>query len=127
MESERYSIVLHTDAEQAVRNLVGGVSSQFSFQVRKASNQQHQSVGAAERGVRRLKETLAVLRADLNRQHLDIRFDKECIGEALNYLALSHNHYGKTRETSMYVTIGSFGRKTFVETCECNVWFNSVS
>ena len=101
MESERYSIVLHTDAEQAVRNLIGGVSSQFSFQVRKASNQQHQSVGAAERGVRRLKETLAVLRADLNSHKLDIRFDKECIGEALNYLALSHNHFGKTRETNM--------------------------
>ena len=101
MESERYSIVLHTDAEQAVRNLVGGVSPQFTFQVRKAGNQQHQSVGAAERGVRRLKETLAVLRADLNKHDVDIRFDKECIGEALNYLALSHNHYGKTRETNM--------------------------
>ena len=101
MESEHYSIVLHTDAEQAVRNLVAGASSQFTFQVRKAGNQLHQSVGSAERGVRRLKETLSILRADLNQNGLDIRFDKECIGEALNYLALVHNHFGKTRETDL--------------------------
>ena len=101
MESEHYSIVLHTDAEQAVRNLVSGASSQFTFQVRKAGSQQRQSVGSAERGVRRLKETLSVLRADLNQNGLDIRFDKECIGEALNYLALVHNHFGKTRETDL--------------------------
>ena len=101
MESEHYSIVLHTDAEQAVRNLVAGASSHFTFQVRKAGNQQRQSVGSAERGVRRLKETLSVLRADLNQNGLDIRFDKECIGEALNYLALVQNHFGKTRETDL--------------------------
>ena len=101
MESERYSIVLHTDAEQAVRNLIAGSSAQFSFQVKKARNQQHQSIGGAERGVRRLRETLAVLRADLNQNGWDIRFDPECIGEALNYLALMQNHFGRTRETDM--------------------------
>ena len=101
MESERYSIILHTDAEQAVRNLITGSSSQFSFQVRKARNQQHQSVGFAERGVRRLRATLSVLRADLNQSGWDIRFDQECIGEALNYLALMQNYFGRTRETDM--------------------------
>ena len=101
MESERYSIVLHTDAEQAVRNLITGSSAQFSFQVKKARNQQHQSIGGAERGVRRLRETLAVLRADLNQNGWDIRFDPDCIGEALNYLALMQNHFGRTRETDM--------------------------
>ena len=101
MESEKYSIVLHTDAEQAVRNLITGSSAQFSFQVKKARNQQHQSIGGSERGVRRLRETLAVLRADLNQNGWDIRFDPDCIGEALNYLALMQNHFGKTRETDM--------------------------
>lgn len=45
MESEKHSIILHADVEQAIRNLITGSSSQISFQVRKARNQQHQSVG----------------------------------------------------------------------------------
>jgi len=98
MESEKYSIILHTDAEQAIRNLITGSSSQISFQVRKARNQQHQSVGFAERGVRRLRETLSVLLADLNQNGWDIRFDQD---EALNYLALMQNYFGRTRKTDM--------------------------
>lgn len=89
------NMLLHTDAEQAIRNLITGSSSPISFQVRKARNQQHQSVGFAERGVRRLRETLSVLLADLNQNGWDIRFDQD---EALNYLALMQNYFGRTRK-----------------------------
>ena len=101
LESERMSIILHTDAEQAVRSLITSSSTRFSFQVRKASNQQHQSIGGAERGVRRMKESLAILRADITQGGWDVRFDAEHLGEALTYLALMHNHYGKSRETDL--------------------------
>ena len=111
LESERMSIILHTDAEQAVRNLVTSSSSRFSFQVRKAGNQQHQSIGGAERGVRRMKESLAILRADLIQNGWDVRMDAEHLNEALTYLALMHNHYGKSRETDMSPLEMASGRR----------------
>ncbi len=99
VENETCSVILHTDAEQAVRSLVTSSTSKIVFQVRKARNQQHQSIGGAERSVRRLRETLAILRADLNQAGWDIRFEYEHLQEALTYLALSHNHFGKSRES----------------------------
>ncbi len=75
--SSKSSIVLHTDAERAVGQLVSRVPSNFTFTIRRATPQQHRSVGGAERGVRRLKENLSVLRADLNKAGVDIPFTKE--------------------------------------------------
>ena len=99
LESEKSSIVLHTDAEASVRSLVTGCSTRFVFHVRKARPQQHQSVGAAERGVRRLKESLTILRADLNGNGVDLKFGVDGLSDAFKYLALVHNHFGKSRET----------------------------
>ena len=79
MSSERSSIVLHTGSEQAVSHLVSRVSSRFTFAVRRASPQQHRSVGAAERCVRRLKESLAVRRSDMNQHGVDILFTEESL------------------------------------------------
>ena len=90
------SVVLHTDAEQAVGDLISDCSERISFLVRKANPQQHRSVGAAERAVRRLKESLGVLRADLNKSGADLNFTPNSVAEALTYLALVHNHFGKT-------------------------------
>ena len=95
LSSERASIVLHTDSERAVSELVTKVSDRFVFTVRRAAPQQHRSVGHAERAVRRLKERLAVVRADLNQSSVDIAFSNESLGEVLTYLGLVHNHYGK--------------------------------
>jgi len=99
LESEKVSIVLHTDAETAVRTLVTGCSPKFVFHVRKARPQQHQSVGLAERSVRRLKESLTILRADLNGNGLDLKFGVGGLSDALTYLSLVHNHFGRSRET----------------------------
>ena len=95
LSSERSSIVLQTDAERAVSELVTRASSRYTFIVRRASPQQHRSVGGAERTVRRLKESLSVLRSDMNASGIDISFSSESLHEVLNFLALSHNHYGK--------------------------------
>ena len=58
------------------------------FHVRKCRNQQHQSLGSAERAVRRLRESLAVVRADINTGGWDIKFDYENLQEALIYVGL---------------------------------------
>ena len=111
LESERMSIILHTDSEQAVRNLVTSSSSRFSFQVRKSGNQQHQSIGGAERGVRRIKESLAILRADLMEHGWDVRMSSENLGEGLTYLALMHNHFRRSREMDMIALEMISGRR----------------
>ena len=95
LSSGRASIVLHTDSERAVSELVTKVSDRFVFTVRRAAPQQHRSVGHAERAVRRLKESLAVIRSDLNKASVDIAFSNESLGEVLTYLGLVHNHYFK--------------------------------
>ena len=66
------SVRLVTDAEGAVADLVGTSSGAFSFQVKRAEPQNHEAVGSAERGVRRLKESLQTLRSDLNVEGLDV-------------------------------------------------------
>ena len=73
LTSTRTGVILHTDAERAVAELVGKSSERYTFNVRRANPQQHQSVGAAERAVRRLKESLSVLRADLNSGGADVK------------------------------------------------------
>ncbi|CAE7234113.1 gcy-14, partial [Symbiodinium microadriaticum] len=60
------SVLLSTDSESAVSDLVGTAASEFTFSVRKAGPQQHEAVGAAERAVRKVKEALQTLRSDLN-------------------------------------------------------------
>ena len=95
LSSEKSSIVLQTDAERAVSELVTRVSSRFTFVVRRASPQQHRSIGGAERTVRRLKGSLAVLRSDMNAAGIDISFSPESLNEVLTFSALSHNHYGR--------------------------------
>ena len=46
--SSTSSVVLHTDAERAVSELVGNSSDKYTFLVRRARPQQHQSNGGAE-------------------------------------------------------------------------------
>ena len=95
--TQKASIVLHTDAERQVADLVGKGFEQFSFSVRRASPQQHQSVGHAERGVRRMKEGLSLLRAEMNQANMDLHLSSQGLSDALTYVALSHNHFSKVQ------------------------------
>ena len=99
MVSKEVAVVVHTDAEVAVGELIGRSTGRFNFMVRRASPQQHQSIGHAEKSVRSLKESLAVVRSDLNRQGLDILFSFEGLADVFNYMALSHNHYSRAHGT----------------------------
>ena len=109
--SSNTSVILHTDAEKAVGELVAKGSTQYSFQIRRASAQQHQSIGGAERCVRRLKEGLAILRADLNGRGVDVIFNSSSMQDVLNYLALSHNHFSVTPGTKKSPLETSCGRQ----------------
>ena len=108
--SNQTSIILHTDDERAVSELVGRSSKHYLFQVRRAAPQQHRSVGGAERSVRKVKEALSVLRADLNKQGYDVRFSFEGFRDCLTYLSLMHNHFGRSGGTNLSPLETSAGR-----------------
>ena len=108
--SQQTSIVLHTDDEVSVGELVGRSSKHYLFQIRRAAPQQHRSIGGAERSVRKLKESLAVLRADLNKQGYDVRYSFEGLRDVVTYLALMNNHFGRVGGTNLSPLETSAGR-----------------
>ena len=113
LASSTSSVVLHTDAERAVSELVGTSSDKYTFLVRRARPQQHQSNGGAERAVRRLKESLAVLRAEMNQGGADVCFTERGLHDVVTYIALSHNHFSKAPGTdfSHWSTLCFFCRR----------------
>jgi hypothetical protein len=60
--------------------------------------------------VRELKESLAVLRADLNQQGLDLVFSSDVLETVLTYLSLMHNHFSKAHGTDSSPLELSVGR-----------------
>ena len=117
LASSTSSVVLHTDAERAVSELVGTSSDKYTFLVRRARPQQHQSNGGAERAVRRLKESLAVLRAEMNQGGADVCFTERGLQDVATYIALSHNHFSKAHGTDFspleYSTQRKLSRPSF--------------
>ena len=101
LTSTTTGIILLTDAERAVAELVGKTADKYTFNVRRANPQQHQSVGAAERAVRRLKESLSVIRAELNAGGADVVFTVEGLTDVLTYMGLTHNHFSKVQGSDM--------------------------
>ena len=118
--SQHTAITLHTDAEIGVAELVGRSVGSYSFVIRRAAPQQHQSIGGAERAVRELKESLAVLRADLNLQSVDIVFSEDGLTDVLTYCALCHNHFSRARGTEQSPLEMIAGKK--LSTCDHSVW-----
>ena len=110
LSSSMTSVILHTDDEKAVGDLVIKSTRKYLFQVRRAAPQQHHSIGAAERAVRKLKESLAVLRADLNKHGVDIRYSYTGLRDVVTYLALMNNHFGRAGGTDLSPLETSAGR-----------------
>ena len=50
-------------------------------------------VSSAERAVRRLKESLSVIRAELNAGGADVVFTVEGLTDVLTYIGLTRNHF----------------------------------
>ena len=93
--TQKASVIRHTDRELAVSEFIRSANEHFDFKIVRAPPQQHEHVGGVERSVRRLKESMNVIRSDLNRQGLDVKFSGEPLKFLLQYLATMHNGMGR--------------------------------
>ena len=117
LTSKAVSIDVHTDSERAVGEIIGSSTGRYTFAIRRAAPQQHRSIGSAERTVRELKESFAVLRADLNAQGLDVMFTHENLVDVLTYLALCNNHFSTSRGSDRSPLEMVSGRKLSKPVC----------
>ena len=58
-----------------------------------------------------LKESLSILRADLSKCGVDIKFAHEPVQTALTYLSVCHNHFSKTPGTDLSPLENACGRR----------------
>ena len=85
------SIQLTTDAEPAVASFITGASQGHQWMVEKASPQNHDFIGAAERTVRTIKEGLALIQSELAEQHMTLAMTVQSLSDVLRYICHSQN------------------------------------
>ena len=95
LSSSKVAVTLVTDSEAAVSSFVTSVSDQYHFWVKKAAPQAHEAAGHAERCVRTLKESLQVLRSDMNSAGVDVKIRGSLLQELFTYLCMAHNSFSK--------------------------------
>ena len=91
-EASPVVVEMLTDSDAMLGNLLRRLG--LPLQVKTAGPQAHETVGLAERNVRRFKEMVSCLRSDLRAHRFDLTCSGECLRFALNYVAQTHNHFG---------------------------------
>ena len=79
----------------------------LTLQIRAAAPQAHETVGLAERNVRRFKEMVACIRSDMRAHGYDLTRNAECYHCVLQYIAQTHNHFGIGAPTGQYENLSS--------------------
>ena len=90
---------LRTDAQDEVGTVLRRSGLPREYTVNKAGPQNHDTVGSVERGVREVKEALAVLRLELAKAELDLVDSLVAWEAASRYVTAMHNLHGKIQNT----------------------------
>ena len=88
-------IDIRTDAATDVGELLRRSAINREFTVSRAGPQEHNVVGSAERGVREIKEAIAVVRLELAKHQLDIVDSMVGWDGICRYVVAMHNLHGK--------------------------------
>ena len=88
-----------TDAQDEVGTVLRRSDLPREYTVNKAGPQNHDTVGSVERGVREVKEALAVLRLELAKAGLDLVDSLVAWEAASRYVTAMHNLHGKIQNT----------------------------
>ena len=100
-------ILVRADAEDSLISFLTRVFTRAK--VEKAPPQSHETVGAAERGVRHLKEALSCIRHDMQCDQIDLAITKDTVNYIVRYLAVTHNNHKRVfggNRTPMQLVIG---------------------
>ena len=81
--------------------------------IKAAAPQAHESVGLAERTVRRFKEMTACIRSDMRAHGYDLTCNSECYHCVMQYIAQTHNHFGLGSTAGQFEGLNS--RRTPIE------------
>ena len=101
-----------TDAQDEVGTVLRRSGLPREYTVNKAGPQNHDTVGSVERGVREVKEALAVLRLELAKAGLDLVDSLVAWEAASRYVTAMHNLHGKIQNT------GKIGKELLRNTSE---------
>ena len=88
-----------TDAQAEVGTVLRRSGLPREYTVNKAGPQNHDTVGSVQRGVREIKEALAVLRLELAKAGLDLVDSLVAWEAASRYVTAMHNLHGKIQNT----------------------------
>ena len=91
-ESSPFTIEVLTVSEPALGSLLRRLS--LPIQIKSASPQAHETVGLAERSVRRIKEMISCIRCDMKEHGFDVTCTSECFLHLMHYVAQTHNCFG---------------------------------
>ena len=88
------AVEVRTDAEKAVASILKRANLPVPLHINEAAPQSHQTVGHCERTVRRFKEMISCLQADLRSHGFVLKETKEAYRAVTCYVAQTHNHFG---------------------------------
>ena len=104
-ESSATTVEVLVDSEPALSALLRRTG--LPLQIKAAAPQAHETVGLAERTVRRFKEMIACIRSDMRSHGYDLTCNSECYHCVLQYIAQSHNHFGLGATSGQYEGLNS--------------------
>ena len=91
-EHSSQTVEVLTDSEPLIGALLRRLS--LPLQVKAAAPQSHESIGLAERNVRRVKEMTACIRSDLRLHGFDLTGSPESFNRITQYVTQTQNHFG---------------------------------
>ena len=91
ISAAEFPLEIYTDKEQSVGKLFRQSMIGRTVALKRAAPQAHEAVGQAEKGIRRLKESVAAIRLDLRENLCDICDTQKAVACIFCYAAFCHN------------------------------------
>ena len=85
------SIQLITDGENTVASFIVQATASMNWMIERAAPQAHETVGAAERAVRTVKEAIATIRSELAESGIGLNLTPQSMTDILRYVCHTHN------------------------------------
>ena len=104
-----FPLEIYTDKEISVGKLFQDALIGRTVALKRAPPQAHEAIGQAEKGIRRLKESVAALRLDLRENSCDICDTQKAVACIFGYAAFCHNlhsAHGDGKRTPAELAIG---------------------